>query len=141
MTPSSLYRMEINAGEIHEDPSQIAALTHFDRLHEQILESIDRNWFQKLRRQAVPKGLYLWGGVGTGKTLLMDIFYSALPEGVARRIHFHRFMQFVHDKKGKVHDQQNPLRIIASDLARKHRVLCLDEFAVNDFVRPSGRTL
>lgn len=132
MTPSSLYRAEVSTGEIHEDPSQIAALEHFDRLHEQILESLDRNWFQKLRQRAVPKGLYLWGGVGTGKTLLMDIFYSALPEGVARRIHFHRFMQFVHDKKGTVHDQQNPLRIIASDLARKYHVLCLDEFAVTD---------
>ncbi|MEJ2176812.1 MAG: cell division protein ZapE [Gammaproteobacteria bacterium] len=132
MTPSALYRAEVSTGEIQEDPSQLAALEHFDRLHEQILKSLDRNWFQKLRQRAVPKGLYLWGGVGTGKTLLMDIFYSALPDGVARRIQFHRFMQFVHDKKGAVHDQQNPLRIIASDLARKHRVLCLDEFAVTD---------
>lgn len=132
MTPSSQYQAEIDAEEIQEDPSQRAALVHFDRLHRQILESLNRGWFKKLRRTPAPRGIYLWGGVGTGKTLLMDIFFSALPEGVARRIHFHRFMQFVHDTKSKVHDQQNPLRLVAGDLARKHRVLCLDEFAVSD---------
>ncbi|MGI9315792.1 MAG: cell division protein ZapE, partial [bacterium] len=132
MTPSSLYQAEIAAGEIHEDRSQRAALNHFDRLHGEVLEALNRRWFQKLRPKSVPRGLYLWGGVGTGKTLLMDIFFSALPEGVGRRIHFHRFMQFVHDKKNKVHDRQNPLRLIANDIARKHHVLCLDEFAVTD---------
>ena len=132
MTPSALYQEEICAGEIQDDASQRNALNHFDRLHKEIIESLNRSWFQKLKRSPVPKGLYVWGGVGTGKTLLMDIFYSALPEGVGRRIHFHRFMQFVHDKKSQVHDQQNPLRVIAGNIARKHRVLCLDEFAVTD---------
>ena len=132
MTPSTSYQAEVSADKIREDASQTNALIHFDRLHKEILDSLNRSWFQKLKSSPVPKGLYLWGGVGTGKTLLMDIFFSTLPEGVARRIHFHRFMQFVHDRKNQIRDQQNPLQIIAGNIARKHRVLCLDEFAVTD---------
>ncbi len=132
MTPTQLYQAEIDAGEIEADQAQLQALSHFDRLHHEINSLLDQSWFQRIRSKQVPNGLYLWGGVGTGKTLLMDMFYQTLPDGSARRIHFHRFMQSVHEHKNDIKDQQNPLKIIAAELARKHKVLCLDEFAVTD---------
>ncbi len=132
MNPSQLYQIEVGTGEIQRDEAQQQALDHFDRLHEEICQIQNRSWFRRWRDNSVSRGLYLWGGVGTGKTLLMDMFYQSLPDGCARRIHFHRFIQSVHEHKNRIKDQQNPLKIIAAELVRKHRVLCLDEFAVTD---------
>ena len=132
MKPSSLYQHEVDSGAITPDSAQIAALEHLDLLFDQVNLARDQSWFKRLIRKAQPTGLYMWGGVGTGKTLLMDILFQALPEGTARRIHFHRFMQSVHEQKNQVKDQQNPLHIVARTLSHKHRVLCLDEFSVTD---------
>ena len=132
MRPSELYHQQVENGAIHNDPAQITALAHFDQIHQEILEAENRNWLQRLRSRTPPRGLYLRGGVGTGKTLLMDMFYRCLPEGLGKRIHFHRFMQSVHEQKSRIKDKQHPLRIIVENLAKKHRVLCLDEFAVTD---------
>lgn len=130
--PSDIYQSEIESGEITADPAQRSALEYLDRLHQEIVQSRNRNWLQKLQRKDAPKGLYLWGGVGTGKTLLMDIFSRSLSKGIAQRIHFHRFMQSIHQQKNRVQKQQNPLQIIASDFASNYQVLCLDEFSVTD---------
>ena len=132
MKPSDLYQQQIQAGAIQSDAAQAAALVHFDQVHQQVLQAENRSWLQRLRSQKPPKGLYLRGGVGTGKTLLMDMFYRSLPECLGKRIHFHRFMQSVHEQKSAIKDQQRPLKIIAESLTKKHRVLCLDEFAVTD---------
>lgn len=131
-SPSSLYQAEVDAGWIAADPGQQAALQHFDRLHAALLAPRKSSWLDRFRGQDTITGLYLWGGVGTGKTLLMDLFFRSLPDGMARRVHFHRFMQWVHDRRQQITDQQNPLRVIVAGLAKKHRVLCLDEFAVTD---------
>lgn len=130
--PSAIYQNEIDAGHITADPGQQSALVNFDALHQALTTPTSRGWFARLRPAPAEKGLYLWGGVGTGKTLLMDIFYRSLPHGMARRIHFHRFMQWVHDQRKQIGDRRNPLQIIVGDLAKKYRVLCLDEFAVTD---------
>lgn len=84
------------------------------------------------RRRARPRGLYFWGGVGRGKTYLMDTFFEALPFPDKQRTHFHRFMRFVHDELAHIERQVDPLKLIAKRLARRIRVLCLDEFAVID---------
>ncbi|AAN56737.1 AFG1-family ATPase [Shewanella oneidensis MR-1] len=79
-----------------------------------------------------PKGLYLWGDVGRGKTFLMDLFYDALPQRGKLRLHFHRFMARVHQAL-KVHaGQRDPLKLIAKNLAKECKVLCFDEFFVSD---------
>ena len=78
------------------------------------------------------KGLYLWGGVGRGKTLLCDMFFNTLPIEKKRRIHFHRFMQGVHDKLCCIEGEQSPLEIVAADYAEQYRVLVLDEMHIND---------
>ena len=86
-----------------------------------------------LKRKAPPiPGLYIWGGVGRGKTYLMDHFYEALPFAEKKRVHFHRFMQGIHAELKTLPKSPDPLPIIAKRLADKIRLLCLDEFHVQD---------
>ncbi len=86
-----------------------------------------------LRRGALlQRGLYIWGGVGRGKTMLMDRFYESLPLARKRRWHFHRFMQDVHEKLAEVAGSSNPLEAVAEGIHRKANVVCLDEFFVSD---------
>ncbi|MFT5519930.1 MAG: cell division protein ZapE, partial [Enterobacterales bacterium] len=85
------------------------------------------------RQQASPiKGLYMWGGVGRGKTYLMDSFFDALPIKKKKRLHFHRFMYWVHHELTDLSGQSNPLVIIADKLAEETSILCFDEFFVSD---------
>ncbi len=94
------------------------------------------SWWQGLfkRRisQATLKGIYFWGGVGRGKTFLMDIFYQTLSGEDKMRAHFHGFMNQVHHALNQHSNQENPLEKIARDLASKIKVLCLDEFVITD---------
>ncbi|KAF9195075.1 hypothetical protein BGZ49_003104 [Haplosporangium sp. Z 27] len=91
---------------------------------------------EEARRAAVPKGLYLYGSVGTGKTMLMDLFYSSLQRSDKTRIHFHNFMLQLHGRlhelKTTTHQHQDPIPFLADSLAKESRVFCLDEFQVTD---------
>jgi cell division protein ZapE len=87
--------------------------------------------FRRKRPQAV-KGLYVWGGVGRGKTFLMDLFFETLAVDEKKRIHFHRMMQEVHQRLSLLDDVEDPLDIVADDIASETRVLCFDEFFVSD---------
>jgi cell division protein ZapE len=84
------------------------------------------------KTRAPVRGLYLWGSVGRGKTFVMDLFYNALPFAEKRRQHFHRFMADVHERLKKHRDVENPLELVADEIAADTRVLCFDEFAVSD---------
>jgi cell division protein ZapE len=93
-------------------------------------------WLGRLRRgrhgrRGVVRGLYLWGGVGRGKTFLMDLFHASLA-CPARRHHFHRFMKDVHGRLGHLRDREDPLTQVAAEIAAEARVLCLDELYVSD---------
>ncbi len=88
-------------------------------------------WLRKPEKTAV-KGVYLWGGVGRGKTFLMDLFFESLKSKAKRRIHFHRMMRDVHARLKTVGDIEDPLDRVAADIARESRVLCFDEFFVSD---------
>jgi len=77
-------------------------------------------------------GLYLWGGVGRGKTWLMDLFFDSLPFRQKLRLHFHRFMQEIHDELAHLSQRRDPLKLVARHFAARARVLCLDEFHVED---------
>lgn len=77
-------------------------------------------------------GIYLWGGVGRGKTYLMDIFYKQLPFQKKKRLHFHRFMHYVHQELQQLQGHENPLDLIAKKIAQQALVLCFDEFFVNE---------
>lgn len=99
------------------------------------LLGIVRSLFPRTGRpasQTPVRGLYIWGSVGRGKTFLMDLFFESLPAGLGRRSHFYRFMREVHARLGALKEVENPLRIVAADIARNLRVLCFDELFVSD---------
>ena len=85
-----------------------------------------------LKRPAVPKGVYLWGGVGRGKSFLMDAFYATVPVTRKTRLHFHEFMRGVHRQLEDVKGMQDPLDEVARRIAKRYRLICFDEFHVSD---------
>jgi cell division protein ZapE len=94
--------------------------------------SLLANLLGRKQPRKLERGLYMWGGVGRGKTFLMDLFFQSLPFKSKQRQHFHRFMQWVHEQLKKHADHADPLKTIAQKLAAKTRVLCFDEFFVAD---------
>ena len=135
--PSHRYQQACLQGELEADPQQQQALCFLDRIHQELIvrqEKRNSN-IGKLRRAIKPRppivGLYLWGGVGIGKTHLMDLFYDGLPVQ-KMRMHFHVFMRELHNRLNAIQGQANPLQIIASDIADNHVVICFDEFFVSN---------
>ena len=135
------YDRERLARRFDSDPAQLAALTQLEDLRRRLLGAAPPRaahlprWLRALTGRAEPapvRGLYVWGGVGRGKTFLMDLFCASLPLGQARRRHFHRFMQDVHLRLTALQHQLSPLERIARDLAREARVWCIDELYVAD---------
>jgi cell division protein ZapE len=116
------------------DASQELAVEHFQRLYEDLigLERLESSLIRLLARKRVVRGLYLWGGVGRGKSFLMDSFYNCAPVQRKQRIHFHRFMQDVHRELHRRQGQADPLAAIARDWAKDARLVCLDEFHITD---------
>lgn len=120
------------------DATQRHAVEQLDDLRRRLLQVMQpKTFWQALlshRNESVPlqRGLYLWGGVGRGKTWLMDLFFHSLPFKQKQRSHFHRFMQFVHGELKRHRDRADPLEIIAEQIANKTRVLCFDELYVSD---------
>ena len=103
-----------------------------DDLHGQ-LAGASRGWRRLFGKAPAPaQGLYLWGGVGRGKTWMMDLLFESLPMKRKQRLHFHRFMARVHQELGQRSSVADPLPDIASQWAREVRVLCFDEFFVSD---------
>jgi len=140
LAPSARYLEGVAAHRWESDPTQLALLPEFDRMHAALCAAPtdESGLFGRLKSllgndppEAVP-GLYLWGTVGRGKTFLMDLFVASLPHGVALRRHFHRFMGEVHEHLRALGERQNPLAEVAAGIAARCRVLCLDEFLVND---------
>jgi len=117
------------------DAAQLAALQSFARLYDDLREREEgESWFARLlgpRRRSV-QGLYLWGGVGRGKSFLMDAFFACAPLADKERLHFHRFMQDIHHRLRELQGQEDPLARVARDLAERTRLICLDEFQVTD---------
>ncbi len=144
MTPKSRYQSELESGALNPDAEQAGIVDKLDALSAELLAakpwqpqkpSILSRWFGGGENSAVhhgPKGLYLWGGVGRGKTHLCDLFFDAVPIQEKRRLHFHRFMQRIHDDLRALGEIENPLQTVADSWARDARLLLLDEIHVND---------
>jgi len=120
---------EVAAGRLDSDPRQLEVAARLDRLSEQLRQP--PSLAQRLLAKPAPRGLYIWGGVGRGKTLLMDLFFATLPRG-AERSHFHHFMREVHAQLAVLKHRSDPLEAVAERLAARTRVVCLDEFYVAD---------
>ena len=116
------------------DSSQKMAVDHLQRLFDELTANQQTAGLlgKLFRRKRTVKGLYFWGGVGRGKTYLMDTFFESLPFEKKLRLHFHRFMRRVHQELRILKDQENPLDCVADKLADEARVLCFDEFFVSD---------
>lgn len=132
--PSALYRRGIAGGRWQDDPDQHAGLREMDRLHAALGIPATRSLWQRLglRRADAPDGLYLWGDVGRGKSMLMDLLVESLPSAHVERHHFHGFMQDVHAQLRCMPHERDPLTTIGARLAARLRLLCLDEFQVID---------
>ncbi|OAN96163.1 cell division protein ZapE [Sulfitobacter geojensis] len=126
------YDSLIAAGTLHADPAQESVLPEFDRIRAALLTPAKKGLFRKAPEP--PKGLYLWGGVGRGKSMLMDMFVEHLDDIPARRVHFHAFMQEIHAamheaRKTGVDDAIAP---VAADVAASVRLLAFDEMQITD---------
>ena len=124
----------VTNGGYKADPAQRKAIEELDRIWMELGAHPVAGWWARIRgkRPTPVTGLYLWGGVGRGKTWLMDIFFDSLPGKDKLRIHFHRFMARVHAALKTKQSTRDPLSEIARDWAAQYRVLCFDEFFVAD---------
>src|SRR5688572_6956073 len=119
----------------HLDAAQLQAVARLQRLADELHAfRVARSSPLKrlLASPDVPRGVYLWGGVGRGKTLLMDAFYATVVVRRKTRVHFHAFMRDVHEELAKLKREIDPLARVASGIARRHRLVCFDEFHVSD---------
>jgi len=143
MTPLERYQHDLKREEFTYDKAQEKAVTHLQRLHDELLAarrgsrfSQGLSWMTRKaahwRGQNGIKGLYLWGGVGRGKTYLMDTFFHALPFDDKERIHFHHFMRGIHYELKDLKEKRDPLQYVADGFAKRACVLCFDEFHVAD---------
>lgn len=139
MTPLERYQRDLARPDFSEDPAQLLAVQRLDDLYHRLLAREQRrsawrgrlgHWFKGARQPE--QGLYFWGGVGRGKTYLVDTFFECLPFDAKLRVHFHRFMQRVHQDLTALAGQKNPLEQVADRFAREASVICFDEFFVSD---------
>jgi len=128
--PAGRYQALVEAGKLLHDPAQVRVAQILQHCRDALVNQPDR-WFRRARR--VP-GLYLHGGVGRGKTLLMDLFAQSLKDAGVRveRSHFHRFMDSVHAELRSLQGRSDPLAEVAARQRKTARVLCFDEFHVED---------
>ncbi len=136
-----IYQHKLKTGDLDEDPDQAAAVALLDDLVRQMHHKPRRVFGLLRRKKTGPKGIYFYGGVGRGKSMVMDLFFSHLGMQQKRRVHFHAFMLSVHDflhdsrsrrKAGEQAAIDGDLSAFADKIARETRVLCFDEFQVKD---------
>ncbi|MBV6447527.1 cell division protein ZapE [Nitrosomonas sp.] len=147
--PEAEYHALIEAGELQPDAHQASAIASLERLHHELIEYRPRGngllrWFGG--DKPAPKGIYLYGGVGRGKSMLMDLFYAVAATPAKRRVHFHEFMLDIHTRlkawhdlsareraqRGKRSDGDDPIPPVARQIANETTLLCFDELQVTD---------
>ena len=134
LTPWQHYQQDLTREDFSHDPAQEQAVRALQRVYDELQrpqKSAWRAWFSREKNTKV-QGLYLWGGVGRGKTYLMDTFFDALPGEQKLRAHFHRFMHRIHRELDELKGTRDPLLVIAKQMAAQYRVICFDEFFVSD---------
>lgn len=128
LSPRQRYQRDLAQTGFVEDAAQARAVDALEQVYTALVDNPPRRF---KRGWPAVEGLYLWGGVGRGKTYLMDRFYESLPFSRKQRTHFHRFMADVHERRRAYAGKSDPLKPIARELAH-YRVLCFDEFYVSD---------
>ena len=135
VTVLELYQDALKRRGFQAEDAQYAAVLRLQRLYEE-WSDYKRRRSTALRRLVVhpelPRGIYLWGGVGRGKTFLMDSFFRCLPLERKRRVHFHHFMRDVHRELDELKGRPDPLDALAARIAKRYRLVCFDEIALSD---------
>jgi cell division protein ZapE len=139
-TPWEKYQDDLSLIDFQYDEAQENAVKELQRLFDDLTQPKKKvKWrvslkakFTRNKRPPSIQGIYFWGGVGRGKTYLVDTFYDCLPFENKMRVHFHRFMHRIHQELKQLDNQQDPLKIIAKKLADETRIICFDEFFVSD---------
>ena len=142
------YERRVASAELAPDPAQLALVRRLDSLARELAryrpQTREPRWKRLLGNangRVAPRGLYVWGGVGRGKTMLMDLFYERAALERKRRVHFHRFMQEIHQslhairqrqRSGHLWDDADPITLVCQSIAEKAVLLCFDEFQVTD---------
>jgi cell division protein ZapE len=138
MTPLQKYQQDLTRDDFQYDAAQENAVAQLQRLYNDFLafKTPPTSFWQRLRgkvpAQQPMQGLYFWGGVGRGKTYLVDTFYECLPTTRKLRIHFHRFMHRVHEELKLLKGVSDPLQRVADKFKQETDILCFDEFFVSD---------
>ncbi len=147
ITPSSLYQSALSEGQYQADEVQRTTVERLDIIYHDLINARSCHTSQpnrlkgmlgKLLGRQLPEpcrpvqGLYMWGGVGRGKTWLMDMFFQSLPTDRKLRLHFHRFMLRIHEELTTLQGHENPLEVIADGFKAQTDMLCFDEFFVSD---------
>lgn len=144
LSPKQRYKRDVSEQKIVFDSAQMQVVDEFERVYRAFSQSrpdtftfeSKLRWWQRFSTKPKSKdpvqGVYLWGGVGRGKTYLMDLLVASLPESVVRRQHFYHFMQDIHQQLKINQGQVDPLEKIAEQIAQKVRLICFDEFFVTD---------
>ena len=131
----SLYRQSLAKRGFRSDPAQWRAVERLQQLYEEwsAYKARRNNALKRLLvKPALPKGVYLWGPVGRGKSFLMDAFFLCVPLVRKRRVHFHHFMREIHRELDELKGTEDPLAALAQRIARRYRLICFDEFHVSD---------
>jgi len=145
-SPLAVYQQLLDSQQFQPDPQQQWVVAELQLRHEWLqqqaaTDNLLQRWWHRLSdrpshttaiTELSKRGLYLWGGVGRGKTWLLDLFFDCLPVGTGQRMHYHHFMNQVNQRLQILGHRRNPLRQVADDLLGTAAVLCLDEFVVND---------
>ena len=135
MNVKQAYQAELAAKGFQSDPAQLRAVDALDRCAQEWAAYKTRrsNPLKKLiNRPDIPRGVYMYGGVGRGKSFLMDCFFNAVPLKRKVRLHFHEFMREVHRELAELQGTQNPLDVLGQRIAKRYKLICFDEFHVAD---------
>ncbi|MGB1199147.1 MAG: cell division protein ZapE [Thalassotalea sp.] len=143
LSPIDKYNQDLKRDDFQYDAAQENAVKQLQRLYDELqskplavtgFKKVLNRWKRVVAKQEpkLVKGLYFWGGVGRGKTYLVDTFYECLPFDNKMRVHFHRFMHRVHQELKTLTGQSDPLKIIAKRFAQETSIICFDEFFVSD---------
>ncbi|MFT3815315.1 MAG: cell division protein ZapE [Acidovorax sp.] len=135
VTVRQAYEAELALKGFHSDPAQLRAVEALQRCADEwaAYKTQRSNAFKKLiHHPDIPKGVYMYGGVGRGKSFLMDCFFNAVPLNRKVRLHFHEFMREVHRELAGLQGTQNPLDVLGARIAKRYKLICFDEFHVAD---------
>lgn len=132
-TPLQRYDQALATGNFSADDVQRQAMSYLDKLYHQLInDKPSKGFFSFFKKSEPIKGLYMWGGVGRGKTWMMDMFFDSLPMDNKMRMHFHHFMKYVQSELVKLQGQADPLPKVADMIANRAKVICFDEFFVSN---------